>query len=91
MSKEEELQRQLDDYRKAKTAVLDRLDECLTLPDNRKKAMFDNVAPVLKSAWEAKVERNAEFNLRDLQTIVYEKAMAALLGDDWKKNVEAIQ
>lgn len=90
MSREQELERLLAEYRAAKMQTLDTLDECMRLPDNRMAEMWRSVAPILKAAVEGTVERRAEWNQRQLERLVFEKVAASVLGPEWEKNLEKL-
>lgn len=85
MGREEELTRQLEEYRTAKTTVLEKYEDASKATVSQKATMWDSVVPLLRAAHEGKIERNASFNVRDLQQLVYEKCLVCVLAEDRAK------
>ncbi len=93
MTKEQELEKQLLDYRRAKEAILSKTDGCLRVGDKTKAVMWDNVAPHIKSVIESKVNNGSadwNANLRQLQQIIFEKVLKSILGDDALSDLEKV-
>ena len=89
MSKEAELERQLSELRKAKEAVLSKIDECMRLPDSRKATMWNEIVPLLKSAIEKRI-LGAVWDGRSISEVVLDKALKALLGPDAQSLLEKL-
>ncbi len=93
MTKEQELEKQLQDYRKAKEAILSKTDACLRLPEKERCRMWDSVAPHIKSVVESRINNGSadwNANLRQLQQIIFEKVLKSILGDDALSDLEKV-
>lgn len=90
MSRESDLERQLAEYRAAKKAILEKLDDAMRLPDNRKAEMWNTVVPILKSALESRIERGGDWNAREVQLVVWQKVMLSLFDVDYEKKLDVL-
>ena len=89
MSKESDLERQLAELKKSKAFVLDKLDECMRLPDKAKAVMWDSIAPIIKSIVENKI-KGSSYDRRELAEVVLEKALKCVLGEDAITHLEKL-
>ena len=89
MSKESDLERQLADLKKSKAFVLDKLDECMRLPDKVKAVMWDEVVPIIKAVFENKI-KGQPFDRREVAEIVFDKAIKAVIGPDVGAHLEKL-
>ena len=89
MSKESELEKQLAELKKSKQIVLDKLDECMRLPDKAKAVMWDEVAPIVKAVFENKIKGQG-FDRREVAEIVFDKTIKAVIGPDAAAHLEKL-
>ncbi len=92
MGKEQDLEKQLAECRKAKNALIDKIADCMQRPDTVKATLFNAVAPMVKARIEERINQPAggDVNLTTLRENVFDKTMEALLGTDWKVNLERV-
>lgn len=81
MSKESDLEKQLAELKQSKAFLLNKLDECMRLPDKAKAAMWDAVTPLIKVVVENKI-KGGSWDRRDLGEIVLGKILVSILGTD---------
>ncbi len=80
-SKEQELERRLDELKKAKNHLLGKIDECMRVNDTEKKKMWDSIAPFIKTAIQNKIN-SGEWNWVELKEIITDKALKAVCGEE---------
>ena len=90
MSKEQDLEKQLIELRKSKTFVVDKLDECMRLPDKAKAAMWNSIAPTIKLAVDNQIKTGTKLDHRELAEVVFDKAVKAVLGEDAFSHLEKL-
>lgn len=84
MTKEQDLQQQLDECRKAKNALLDRVNVLPKLTKER-DALWSDVSAYLKAAVETLARGEAKVTWRDdLSKIISEKVKEHTLGGLWE-------
>lgn len=88
-TKQQQLEKQLEEIKKAQEALLGKIDDCMRLPDVEKKKMWDAVAPFLKTAIMNKIN-NGQLDMRELQQVVFEKAVKAMCGEDALENIDRL-
>ncbi len=83
MGREQDLERQMQECKKAKEALIAKTGDCLRFPDNAKAKMWDAVAPFIKAAVETKIKDGSWPVEVEFRNLIYDKAMVALLGDGY--------
>lgn len=83
MGREQDLERQMQECRKAKEALITKTGECMGLADNAKAKMWNAVAPFIKSAVETKIKDGTWPETNEFRNLIYDKAMTALLGEGY--------
>ena len=89
MSKEQDLEKQLVELRKAKDFVLDKLDDCMRHPEKIKASMWDAVTPIIKGVIENKIKGTA-YDRREVAEIIFAKAVKCVLGEDAFTHLEKL-
>ena len=83
MGREQELERQLKETRAAKTAIIERIADCMNKPDNQKAVMWNTVAPRIQAAVERKLKDGSWPESNVFRGLVYDGAMEAVLGKEF--------
>ena len=83
MGREQDLERQMAECRKAKEALIAKTGECMGLPDNAKAKMWNAVAPFIKSAVEAKIKDGTWPESSEFRNLIYDKVMLSMLGEGY--------
>lgn len=80
MSKEKDLEKQLEDLRKAKEALLGPLDDCAKWPDARKAKVYDAVIPFVRQVVDLRI-KGTSADSRESQQVIYDKLLRAVFGE----------
>lgn len=89
MGKRQELERQLEAAKKAENALLNKLDECMTLPDQAKAKIYDKVVPFLRAHVKSKIDTGV-WEIREVQIQVTDALVKAVFGEDALDNLNRV-
>ena len=89
MNREQELQSKLDELKRVKNKLIDKIGDSLIRPVQHKAQMWDALVPFMKKAIEDKMH-NGAWNIVDLSKILTEKAFQTLCGEDFFTDIEKI-
>ena len=91
MSRKEELEKQLAEAKKAEQALIEKIADCMNLPDNRKAQWYNAVVPLLKRVVEEQIKGvKTEGGWPTIHRQIGEKCFKELLGENWQELLDKV-